>query len=1198
MRRDIFAQPLFSPKLLKSRFAALPIPEAHRALVAEWHGELKGGLGKQKEEAIVSAFLKRFFGDILGYQEIGSAVWTLDRETRAANGKVDAALGTFTHDIKLVVAPFELKGPKTSNLDALMAGRLKSPVQQAWEYANDLPGSQFVLVSNCDEIRLYALGYGRAAYECWHTADLLDPQQYANFVGLLGQHNLTSGSTQKLLKDNAVQEREVTEQLYADYKTLRQDLILGLHNQNPGVIFDDLVRHAQKLIDRLLFIAFAESRSLLPAGSIVKAVKNVDAYNPQPKWHNFRGLFKAVDTGNPFLDIPPYNGGLFAPDEALDNLKVSDKLVEKFTVLAGYDYEQEVSVTVLGRIFEQSISDLEHIANLGNIDNFKLTTDKATLPAAKKGSVAGKRKRDGVVYTPDHITRFIVDKTLTPVILERFNAIYTQFRMGSGSDEVWRKPSKDEKALAPKSTVAENVTEYWFWKAWEQSLTQLRVCDPSCGSGAFLVAAFDVLKEAYNQLNLRVRELDPASVLNIDISHTILKNNLFGVDINAESIEITKLSLWLKTAERDHKLAGLEANFYQGNSLVADKALDPLAFDWQTHFSHIFSPDSAMNNIAVKAINTPTRGGNASISSFPRRRESTVADMDSRLRGNDGGDSGFDAPTAGGFDAPTAGGFDAPTAGGFDVILGNPPYVRQELFTNLKPYLHQHYSTYHGVADLYVYFYELGLNKLLAAGGRLGYISSSSFFKTSSGEPLRRLLRQQGQIETLVDFGDWQVFEGVTTYPAIVVLQKVAADDAKPAQFLQLTGAVPDLAACFEESKQSLNLAQLSGAEGTEVGEAAEWQLEGIEASALRDKLTHGHPSLKQAVGSPYRGVLTGLNEAFVIDRATRDRLVFEDYSSLPLFKPFLEGKDIKRWQVESEDRWLILMPKGWTKSSINMPVAGVFIASAAINSIAESDAFAWLQTRHPHLAAYLAPFADAARKRTDKGDYWWELRACAYYGKFDEAKILYPDISQGSKFCFDAEGQFFGNTAYFVQTKQAWLAALLNSRAVWFYLSGVCEALRGGEWRLRMFTQQIETLPIPDTTELHQTELTYLSTACAQAAKERLTAQRDFGRRILDLLPTPMPKGAQASLGDKLGSWWQLDDFKAFQFEVQKRFKSDIPLRDRNDWEQWFAEGKSHIQQLSHNIAASERGIDAIVYTLFGLNAAEVALVERAVQR
>ena len=1191
MRSDILTQPLFSPKLLKSRFAAQPIPEAHRALIAEWHGELKGGLGRQKEEAIVSAFLKRFFCDILGYQEIGSAVWTIDRETRAANGKVDAALGTFTHDLKQVIVPFELKGPKTSNLDALMPARLKSPVQQAWEYANDLPGSQFVLVSNCDEIRLYALGYGRAAYECWHTADLLEPQLYANFVGLLGQHKLTSGSTQKLLKDNAVQEREVTEELYADYKTLRQDLILGLHNQNPGIAFDDLVRHAQKLIDRLLFIAFAESRGLLPAGAIVQAVKSVDAYNPQPKWNNFSGLFKAVDVGNPYLKIPPYNGGLFAPDDALDNLKVSDKLVEKFSVLAGYDYEQEVSVTVLGRIFEQSISDLEHIASLGNIDNFKLSADKVVLPGPKKGSaaagVAGKRKRDGVVYTPDHITRFIVDKTLTPVILERFNAIYAQFRTGSGVDEAWRKPSKDEKQNAPKSANADDVTEYWFWKAWEHNLTQLRVCDPACGSGAFLVAAFDVLKEAYAQLHLKLKDLAPQLDLKLNehappeyISHAILRNNLFGVDINAESIEITKLSLWLKTAKRGHKLAGLEANFYQGNSLVADPALDPLAFDWQAHYSHLFNPNIAINNIAAKAINTQATDENTPALSFPRRRESTVAGMDSRLRGNDGGANGNNCGDS-----------------GFDVILGNPPYVRQELFTNLKPYLQQHYSTYHGVADLYVYFFELGLCKLLRTGGRLGYISSSSFFKTSSGEPLRRLLRQHGQIETLVDFGDWQVFEGVTTYPAIVVLQKYAADDSVPASFLQLTAAVPDLAATFEAAKQTLNLTQLSGGEGTLVGEAAEWQLEGNEASALRDKLTHGHPSLKQAVGSPYRGVLTGLNEAFVIDRATRDKLVFADPASEPLFKPFLEGKDIKRWQVESEDRWLILMPKGWTKSTINPPLAGVNAASIAINTIAENEAFDWLQARHPHLAGYLAPFADAARKRTDKGDYWWELRACDYYDKFAKPKIFWPEFSLVPNFPVDETGLLSTNKAFFINADNPhFVCGVLNSKAVWFVVQGITSIIRGGFQQLR--AQNIETLPIPTATEQQQTELSHLAAACAQAAKERLDAQRGFGRRILDLLPTPIPKGAQASLGDKLGSWWLLADFKAFQFEVQKRFKTEIPLRERNDWESLFVEEKSRIQQLSHNIAATERSIDAIVYTLFGLNQAEIALVERVVQR
>ena len=514
-------------------------------------------MGQIKEEAIRTSFLKLFFVDVLGSSVVGSAsthVWTLDLETQAVRGAVDACLGTFTHDQRQTVAPFELKGPKTSNLDALMSGRHKSPVQQAWKYANDLPGSQFMLVSNCDEIRLYALGYDRTVYESWTATELLEPARYASFCGLLKASNLLSNSTQDLLKANAQQEREITQALYNDYKTLWQELILGLHHLNP-------------------VIAFAESRGLLPQGSIKTAATHIDPYNPNPRWVNFVALFRAVDVGNPYLKIPPYNGGLFAPDVALNALVVSDKLVASFTRLAGYDYAQEVSVTVLGRIFEQSISDLERIASAGDVSQFALT---ASATASGKGSVDGKRKRDGVVYTPDRINRFIVEQAVYPVIIDRFFALQKQFY----TDGSWRKPDKDERAHAPKSVEPGNVTQYCFWQAWQTELTRIRVCDPACGSGAFLVAAFDVLKEAYTQLHFKLRELAPSELLVVDISHQILRSNLFVVDINAESIEITKLSLWLKTAELGRKLAGLEANFHHGNSLVSDASFDPLAREW------------------------------------------------------------------------------------------------------------------------------------------------------------------------------------------------------------------------------------------------------------------------------------------------------------------------------------------------------------------------------------------------------------------------------------------------------------------------------------------------------------------------------------------------------------------------------------------------------------------------------------------
>jgi TaqI-like C-terminal specificity domain len=227
----------------------------------------------------------------------------------------------------------------------------------------------------------------------------------------------------------------------------------------------------------------------------------------------------------------------------------------------------------------------------------------------------------------------------------------------------------------------------------------------------------------------------------------------------------------------------------------------------------------------------------------------------------------------------------------------------------------------------------------------------------------------------------------------------------------------------------------------------------------------------------------------------------------------------------------------------------------------------------------------------------WFEIQdPVAYASIFGKTKIIYGHFARDALFSIDASGLYCNDKGYVIASESQSLLAILNSKAMWFLIMGKCPDVRGGYFEQR--AQYIETLPIPAATKAQQSELSHLSTACAQAAKARLTAQRDFGRRILDLLPRPTPKGAQLSLGDKLSSWWQLEDFKAFQFEVQKRFKTDIPLRERNDWETLFTEQKNRVHQLSANIAATERSIDAMVYTLFSLNAAEIALVERAVVR
>ena len=219
------------------------------------------------------------------------------------------------------------------------------------------------------------------------------------------------------------------------------------------------------------------------------------------------------------------------------------------------------------------------------------------------------------------------------------------------------------------------------------------------------MAAFEELARRYRAVQGRLLDLgvEPA----FDSFDEIVTRNLYGVDLNAESVEITRLSLWLKTARRDHRLQSLAATIRCGNSLVNDPSLTDRPFDWHAAFPDVVA------------------------------------------------------------------------GGGFDIVIGNPPYVRMELLKAVKPYLARHYSVASDQADLYAYFFEKGAT-ILKPGGRLGFISSSTFFRTGSGENLRRFLADGAAIESVVDFGDLQIFEGVTTYPAILTLRKEAEAGGSP----------------------------------------------------------------------------------------------------------------------------------------------------------------------------------------------------------------------------------------------------------------------------------------------------------------------------------------------------------------------------------------------------------------------------------
>jgi hypothetical protein len=1041
--------PLFARKAVdaaRERIAFTPT-DTQIALASEYARNARARFGDAKETAVRGRLIHDILIGLLGYRPIDAErLYTLSEEKQILRGAVDVALGRFDLSAGLseIVAPFELKGPTTTDLDAPMPGRGRSPVQQAWDYAADIKGARWVLVSNCLEIRLYGFGRGREAYESFDLAQLDKPDEHVRLFLMLAADRLLNGALDELLAETDSAYKDVTDDLYKQYSALRQKLIAYLVHSPEGPRLREIeaIAPAQKILDRILFVAFAQRTDLLPARLLERAARAGNEFAPVPLWTNFVTLFRAVDRGDERLNVWPYNGGLFAPDPILDPVMLPDWLAGEVAQLGQWDFRSEVPVTLLGHIFEQSVTDIER------------------LKAQAQGQAAPevtKRKREGVVYTPDMVTRFLVEKTIGVTLAETFDALRVHHAFGE--------------AATPPAQIA-------FWQDYLRALLGLAVVDPACGSGAFLVAAYDALIGEYARAEKALDAL--GAPIAFDVADEILRRNLYGVDLNAESVEITRLSLWLKTARREHRLASLEDTIRVGDSLIEDAAFTQRPFDWRAAFPDVFA------------------------------------------------------------------------RGGFDVVVGNPPYVRMELIKAMKPYLAQHYAVASDRADLYAYFFERGL-LTLREGGRLGYISSSTFFRTGSGEPLRRKLIEAAEIEAIVDFGDAQIFAGVTTYPAILSMRK-GAPRAGEIDYLVISGEPPvDLGRAFAETARKMPRARLT---------ADSWRVEDDALGRLRDKIKGGRKTLGEVYGAPLYGIKTGLNEAFVIDTPTRDRLIARDPKSAELLKPFLRGENVKRWRVEPEGLWLINTPKG--KVDIEA---------------------------YPAVRDWLLPFKLQLEARATKQE-WFELQQAqlAYQSKFDNEKIIYQDITASNPFSIEVNPYFLANTCYFIPCGDKALVCLLNSRVAWFFFSAITNIARGGYLRLR--SDFVEKIPIPEIPPAARARLSALAQTCTDAARTRYDLESAVRRRVLDLAPPE-----RAKLNGRLHDWPALD-FAAFRAEIKRAFRADIPLRERGDWQAYLEENAAKVKALTAAIAAAEREIDALVYRLFDLTSDEIALLETSLER
>ena len=1066
--------PLFAYKVVEAALqrdlVAFDPSEAQRAAARDYAKRLKNPkFMKQKETSVRPVFIQQVLTTLLGYTDIGSAGGhTLAFEHPIRNGAVDVALGRFSGEDDgrkdEIVAPFELKGPDTVDLDQVMPGRGRSPVQQAWDYAIDAPGSRWVLVSNCVEIRLYGFGRGRDAYEVFDLTKLDDEAEHRRLWLMLHADRFLSGQTDALLRETDSAYKDITNDLYKQYKSLR-DKVFGFlvdASDGPRLTSFRAIEVAQKVLDRILFIAFAQRTGLLPERLLERAASSINDFSDALIWTNFQSLFRAVDVGNLKLQVPAYNGGLFALDPDADALVLPDPLAGEVAELGKWDFRRDVPVTVLGHIFEQSITDIEAQKN----ESLGLAPPKTT-----------KRKREGVVYTPDIITRFLVERTIGLTLDERRASLWVEL----GMDAVSGKADPKQEA---------------FWRAMLESLRSLTIVDPACGSGAFLVAAFDELARRYREAASALASL--GSEIDFDIFDEIVTKNLYGVDLNAESVEITRLSLWLKTARRDHKLQNLEATIRVGNSLVDDAAFSDRPFDWHAAFPGVFAQ------------------------------------------------------------------------GGFNVVIGNPPYVRMELIKPVKPYLAKNYTVYDGSLDLYGYFFEQG-NKLLKPEGRLGYVSSATFFRTGSGEKLRTFLSDGLAIEAVIDFGDLQIFEGVTTYPTILTARKSHAQkggDAGALSYLNVKQALPDdLGRAFSEGSLPMPRSRLG---------SGSWRFETDALAALRAKIATGRPTLGEAYGAPRYGIKTGLNEAFVIDRPTRDRLVAADPKSAELLKPFLRGEDVKRWCVESKDFWLIFARQDTDIE--HYPAVKRYLMQ--FRRQLEPKPKDW-PVEHEQ--------AEITRwKGRKQGSYkWYETQdTVAYWELFSEPKIIFERFQHKPNFCLDKSGGFPNNALWVIPTQSKFLLSVLNSKFSDFYCRSQTTILSGDFYQIN--AHQLLNFPLPNEGEKLAFLLAKLGQTCTDAARERYQIQSEVRHRILDLAPG-------AKLGKRLSDWHLLD-FAAFREEAKRTLKCDIPVKERRDWELYLTENAAKVNALTKTIEAAETEIDQTVYGLFDLTPEEITLLETSI--
>jgi hypothetical protein len=512
--------------------------------------------------------------------------------------------------------------------------------------------------------------------------------------------------------------------------------------------------------------------------------------------------------------------------------------------------------------------------------------------------------------------------------------------------------------------------------------------------------------------------------------------------------------------------------------------------------------------------------------------------------------------------------------GGFDVVVGNPPYIRQEWLAPFKPYWETRFRSYHGVADIFTYFFEQGI-ELMRPGGRLAFITSGSWVRGNFGAPLRKVLATKARMESMVDFGEFQPFEDAEMIrPSISILCKDTPGGEMRLFKWLTTGRPPETL--------SDEIVKAPTVRSERFGEDA-WELECDEALKLRAKLAAGHPTLHKFTGGQILyGIKTGLNEVFVIDRQKRDELVTADARSAEVIRPIRQGSNIRPWYAEDITEYLIFTRRG----------------------IRIED--------YPAIHQYLSKFRTQLEPKPSnwdprkkwpgrkEGSYlWFEIQDTVdYWEGFGRPKIIWPDITNRPRFCSEKSGCLIGDTSFAIPVDDDFLLGVLSSWATWFFISKTAQPLRrrSDRWQYRLKAQYMEHIPSPDAPAAERQASGELARTCGALAQRRYQGQVHFQRRLFQAFASD---GAGV-LNQKAEAWWD-QSLNTLGDALKQSFKLPAnPMKNprvADEWEPYLHKRTAENTRLTRALAAAEAELNDRVYRLFALTPDEIRLLQKEVE-